>query len=499
MADKWDQYAEAPAKADKWAQYAEPSAPSGPSDPRAKLGKYAMDTVANIPGSAANLVKGVYQAVRHPIDTAGGLAKIATGTLQNMTPGYVTPERPGYSAEANAAGRALKERYGSPSAIAETVRTDPVGVAADVSTIAGGVGGVARGTAALAGSRLPRVASAARNFAADAAAVSDATNPVLLAGKAISKIPVPEKLTPRGLYNSSLKMPPVAVKPAERDAIVATGIREGIPVSRSGFDEAGRRVEGINAEIAEKIAAKSDELGPDIKPLDVTKPVNRLRPVFAEQVNPEADTAAINRSKAEFLRKHTTEAPYTKIEPSLEGAGYAAVGKGTTKTKQPLTVSEAQAEKQGTYRQLRKKYGELGSADVESQKALARGLKDEIVKRVPEIAKLNARDGALIALEEQLARFVGREGNKNLVGLIPAVIGTGGGILAGHSLEGGIAGMLGTAAVLAMDNPAIKSRIAIALDRAKKLKGPAKIGARGITAAGTIGNVAGLDAPAPLQ
>jgi hypothetical protein len=53
------------------------------------------------------------------------------------------------------------------------------------------------------------------------------------------------------------------------------------------------------------------------------------------------------------------------------------MGQGQTAIRQNLTATEAQAIKQGTYRQLAKKYGQLSNADVEEQKALARSLKED--------------------------------------------------------------------------------------------------------------------------
>jgi hypothetical protein len=150
-----------------------------------KVLDYTNETLANIPGSAAKLVGNIGSAIAHPIDTVGGLAKIATGTLQNMTPGYVTPERPGFSAEANAAGQALKDRYGSPSAIANTIKTDPVGVASDASVVLGGVGGLAKGASVAAkAARLPRVAEVASDIAKGAATASDIANPLTVPLKA---------------------------------------------------------------------------------------------------------------------------------------------------------------------------------------------------------------------------------------------------------------------------------------------------------------------------
>lgn len=282
------------------------------------------------------------------------------------------------------------------------------------------------------------------------------------AARAVGKIPVPERLTPEGLYQSSLR-PSLAKKNLPKvEGQVATGLRERIPVSEKGLETTRGRIEDLNQEIAERLRGKSQQLGPVVDPAEVAQRVEPLRQTFGNQVNPKADLSALNASSGEFLEKHTTPLP--------------AGTQGPTKPN-PMTLSDAQAEKQGTYQQLKKKYGELGSADVEAQKALARGLKEEIVKRVPELAGLNARDGALIELEGQIERMVAREGNKNILGLVPATV-------AAHAHN-----PYGLVATLMMDNPAIKSRIAIALDRARKSTSAAGIGkGAAITApAGVVG------------
>lgn len=61
-----------------------------------------------------------------------------------------------------------------------------------------------------------------------------------------------------------------------------------------------------------------------------------------------------------------------------------------------IPVQQAQDMKQGTYRELKNKYGQIGSAETEAQKALARGLKENIAEAVPEIAGLNAQESKLI-------------------------------------------------------------------------------------------------------
>ena len=72
--------------------------------------------------------------------------------------------------------------------------------------------------------------------------------------------------------------------------------------------------------------------------------------------------------------------------------------------------------KVGTYRQIGKDYGKLSSASVEAQKALARGLKEEIEAAIPKIKALNAREGSLMAAQDAVAHRVAIAGNRDPAG-----------------------------------------------------------------------------------
>lgn len=82
-----------------------------------------------------------------------------------------------------------------------------------------------------------------------------------------------------------------------------------------------------------------------------------------------------------------------------------------------LPVQQAQALKQGTYKALAGKYGEVGSASTEAQKALARGLKDKIAEAVPGVGQLNAEESRLLSTLSVTERRALMEMNKNPLGL----------------------------------------------------------------------------------
>jgi hypothetical protein len=166
-ASQWDVVSTVPAKKRSWTEV-----------PGEALG--------NIPSSAANLAKGLYQAVTNPFETVSGAMDVAAGGLQNALPKPVVdfvnqfetnPEAAQRAVQAaNAAGGMIKERYGSADAIKNTLATDPVGAAGDLSLLFSGGAGVAAKTPMLA-----KAAPALRTAAS-------MTDPLNLAAKAGGKM-----------------------------------------------------------------------------------------------------------------------------------------------------------------------------------------------------------------------------------------------------------------------------------------------------------------------
>jgi len=143
------------------------------------------EALTNIPQSATKMATGLYEAVTNPVKTVTGVMDVAAGGLQNALPKSVVnfvnqfetnPEAAQRAIQAaNAAGGMVKERYGSVEAIKNTLATDPVGAAGDLSLLFSGGAGVA--------SRLPvvsKVAPALRTAAS-------MTEPIGLAGKTVGK------------------------------------------------------------------------------------------------------------------------------------------------------------------------------------------------------------------------------------------------------------------------------------------------------------------------
>lgn len=149
-------------------------------------GEMLGQAVVNTPDSAGRMISGLYEAVTSPVQTVSGLMDVAAGGLQNVLPKPVTdfinqfetnPEAAKRAVNtANAMGGMYKERYGTLEGIKNTIATDPVGVAGDLSTLLAGGAGLARGASTIAG---PGRAGAAISGVADKlSTASNVTNPI---------------------------------------------------------------------------------------------------------------------------------------------------------------------------------------------------------------------------------------------------------------------------------------------------------------------------------
>lgn len=246
-----------------------------------------------------------------------------------------------------------------------------------------------------------------------------------------------------GLYKSALK-PSAALSPAKTNRVIQAGLENQIPVSAGGVEKLGGLIDDLNDKIKAAIPQGSSQT---VNKFKVTSRLGDVAKRFETQVNPESDMQAISDAGNEFLRNQPAAIP----------------------------VEQAQALKQGTYKQLKgRAYGELKSATVESQKALARGLKEEVVNQFPELQPLNAREGRALDLQPILDKAVQRIGNHQLIG-----IGTPIGIGATKAVTGSSAAAAVAGAMKAvLDNPWVKSQIAFKLEQAAKLRGLSVPGAR---------------------
>jgi hypothetical protein len=149
--------------------------------------------LGNVGTSGTKMLGGIVQAVTNPIDTANAVVDTLAGAVQNILPkevvDFVHRNEPEALARAdkkaievaNAVGGEYKKRYGSAEALANTLYTDPVGAAGDLSMLLTG-GASATGKLGLAGTSA-KLGTAAAYTNPMTPVVKVAAAPFQLAGK----------------------------------------------------------------------------------------------------------------------------------------------------------------------------------------------------------------------------------------------------------------------------------------------------------------------------
>lgn len=213
--------------------------------------------------------------------------------------------------------------------------------------------------------------------------------PMMLGGQ-VGKLGSPSmQAGGRKLMQSALKPSVADLKSGRAARAIDTLLAEGVNPTQGGVAKLQTMVDDLGDEIQKVIESSPATIGKG----NVGKTLLETYEQFKNQVNPQADLETIKKAWTSF-RNH----------PLLAG-------------KTDIPVQVAQKIKQGTYTQLAKKYGQMGSAEVEAQKSLARGLKEEISKAVPEVSALNKRESDLLNALNVAERRALMDANKNPMGL----------------------------------------------------------------------------------
>jgi hypothetical protein len=276
---------------------AAPAMSSGVPSPRRSYGAMEVPgaAISNIPASAKRFAGGLYEAITSPVQTLKAAADVAAGTLQNVLPEKVVafvnqfdadPEASRRAVEmANAAGGMLKDRYGSYEGIKRTLAEDPVGAAADLSTLL-------TGGAAVTSRVAPAVSSALKTAAV-------ATNPLSVVTKpAQAALAAKEKFFPSALTKQQ-KMNAV------RDATLRAAQGEGYVATPGSVSPTGANV------LSERMAGKThlEQLASVQNQIVTDKLARRAVGI--------ADTAPLTSDAMKDIRK----AEYTKGYEPIKNLG----------------------------------------------------------------------------------------------------------------------------------------------------------------------------------
>lgn len=395
-------------------------------------GGFVSEMIGNIPESATNVARDVYHAVTSPVETLKSVGRAGAGFMEatsphsEPSPSSMPEDKQSYEALKSA----ISDRYGSIDNAAETLKNDPVGFVVDLSSVFTGAGGLL--------SKAPGLAGKAGEISRTAGLVTDPISGTLMASKRAAGLVTPNavkemviaKFSPEGLYGSAMKFSnnPDVLTPVERRTAINTGLSEKMLPNESSYQRLWDKVQRNKAKVT-NIIDEGSRQGKSVSTENVLKLFTPLekRAKLVDKVRPEF---------AEVLRE---------ARANIESFG------------ENIPARNAQAIKE-TLQDL-SKYGvdDRSRFVAATNKAAARGLRLELERQFPSLKNLNKNSAALLTLENQLAKAVGRVGNRDIVGLGMKVA------------LGGAADVSKAGNVLSsiLDLPNVKARLAIAIFEGK--------------------------------
>lgn len=178
----------------------------------------------------------------------------------------------------------------------------------------------------------------------------------------------------------------------DADDAIKTMLDEVIYPTVSGMDKAGK-IAGKLETVIDDAVGKSSEV---VKVSDIHSAINNVYAKLRKQMVPQSDLDALRKVSDDFFSS-----------PNIAG-------------KTEIPVQLAHELKKGTYAALGgKAYGEVGSASIEGQKALARGARQEVGNAVPAVRGPLERQASMMNVMDVAADRALLEGNKNLLSLAP--------------------------------------------------------------------------------
>lgn len=194
----------------------------------------------------------------------------------------------------------------------------------------------------------------------------------------------------RWLMQHTIRANPTLLKEFRTTAgkIADTLLEKGINVTEGGLVKLQGLITATNDEIKSMVANAAGQIPKQRVAARVAEVAGRV----GRQTNPTADLKAIGDTVDEFIN-----------HPVMKG---------------DLSPADAHGMKLATYQKLGKSYGEMKGAEIEAQKALARGLKEEVADAVPGVAAKNAEEAELLAAGGALTRRIALDSSADPLGLL---------------------------------------------------------------------------------
>lgn len=244
-----------------------------------------------------------------------------------------------------------------------------------------------------------------------------------------------------GIYRSALK-PSVAVR-AEFPNVTQTLVKEGVPITRSGAgaDKAATLVKESGQEVMNVLQRAQAAGAKPVTMRPVAKSLERTREMVSDQAIREADLQKVDKVRNALLKENP----------------------------QAVDLPRAQAMKQAEQRRAVAAYQKqargapVNEVRLSTREDIARGLREAIERRVPDVGPMNKRTQELIGALKAVSAAEGRIANNNMVGMGDALA-LGSGAL-GFSTMGPKGAAIGIVQEV-LTRPEIASRLGITLDRA---------------------------------
>ena len=405
------------------------------------------ETVGNIPGGLKKYGEEIIYPFAHPVNTAESIVNLAVGVMQKLPGGvYITPGpdydiagQPNKGEQAiNAVVDDLKETYGSKEKFLRAVKKDPVRIAADLSAVLMGGGGILQKTGKV--SRVTKLQEAGK-ILTKTGAFLDPLNIATTPMRGLKSL-IPKDMALK-FYESAAKFPSSI---RNEQNVIKTALEHQIMSTFTGLIKLGHKLDNINTKIS-TIIDEAANTGQRIRVSSLLKDFGELKEHARLSFKGKSKIAEIDNIKQQLIDTNSRILP--------DG----------TKVLIPLTVKQAQKLKQNIYKEFETYYARANSTPISarSAKLLAKNTKKEIEVIIPEIKQLNKNDGDLIALRKAIDKVAPRIGRRDFVSLGTTVKTSAGGALLGPpGLVGGfLIGMLDS-------QPIIKARVALLIHKMKQ-------------------------------
>jgi len=290
-----------------------------------------------------------------------------------------------------------------------------------LKTVSLGMGPVSGGAAFFGGSAMEENKSA-KDVALSAAGGAAFGKATQLVSKGISKVP-------EGMWSALLKRTSTSV--AKNPELEKQISKEGIVgMTKGGISKK------LGLKIQESELQLSDLLSKNEGKISTIKVVDNLRSIYNHYSNIPGETEATNK---------------------ILEIGNSLLDKGKT-----ISVADANQLKRDIYGLVQNTYGK-GLLEIpakkEAQKAIARGLKQEIEKVVPEAKNINVKLAIYIQAQKAIDQRIARETGKGIagtgIGLFDLMVGGGVGFA-----RGPISGLQALVAKKIAESPAIQTTVA---------------------------------------